>query len=52
MEDALGVYARPYDPGRPFVCLDETNQQPNWELPRRSSDFLERWSCRSVAARR
>jgi hypothetical protein len=27
MEDVLGVYARPYDPARPVVCLDETSRQ-------------------------
>ena len=27
MEDVLEVYARPYDPRRPVVCMDETNQQ-------------------------
>lgn len=27
MEDVLEVYARPYDPGRPVVCLDETSKQ-------------------------
>jgi hypothetical protein len=27
MEDVLGVYARPYDPRRPQVCLDETSRQ-------------------------
>ena len=27
MEDVLDVYQRPYDPLRPVVCLDETNQQ-------------------------
>jgi len=23
MEDVLAVYARPYDPARPVVCMDE-----------------------------
>ena len=27
MEDVLEVYARPYDPERPVVCLDETSKQ-------------------------
>jgi len=27
MEDALEVYARPYDPSRPQVCLDECSKQ-------------------------
>ena len=27
MEDVLDVYARPYDPRRPVVCLDETSRQ-------------------------
>jgi hypothetical protein len=27
MEDVLEVYARPYDPHRPVVCLDETSKQ-------------------------
>jgi hypothetical protein len=27
MEDVLGVYARPYDPRRPQLCLDETSRQ-------------------------
>ena len=27
MEDVLSVYARPYDPTRPVVCMDETNKQ-------------------------
>lgn len=27
MEDVLAVYARPLDPRRPLVCLDETNKQ-------------------------
>ena len=27
MEDILDVYQRPYDPLRPVICLDETNQQ-------------------------
>ena len=27
MEDVLEVYHRPYDPGRPQVCLDETSKQ-------------------------
>lgn len=27
MEDVLDVYMRPYDPGRPVVCMDETSKQ-------------------------
>ena len=27
MEDVLEVYARPQDPNRPLVCLDETSKQ-------------------------
>jgi hypothetical protein len=27
MEDVLDVYCRPYDPGFPVVCLDETSKQ-------------------------
>jgi hypothetical protein len=27
MEDVLDVYARPYDPSNPVICLDETNKQ-------------------------
>jgi len=27
MEDVLEVYARPRDPERPLVCLDETSKQ-------------------------
>jgi len=27
MEDILDVYARPYDPSKPVVCIDETNKQ-------------------------
>ena len=27
MEDVLDVYARPYDPAHPVVCLDETSRQ-------------------------
>ncbi len=27
MEDVLEVYKRPYDPGRPVVCIDETTKQ-------------------------
>lgn len=27
MEDVLDVYARPYDPNQPLVCMDETNKQ-------------------------
>ena len=32
MEDVLSVYQRPYDPGRPVVCLDETSRQLLGEL--------------------
>ena len=27
MEDVLAVYARPYDPRRPVVCMDEKPYQ-------------------------
>ena len=27
MEDVLDVYARPYDPARPVVCVDEGGKQ-------------------------
>jgi len=27
MEDVLAVYARPYDPDRPVVCMDEKPYQ-------------------------
>jgi hypothetical protein len=27
MEDVLDLYQEPYDPGRPVVCMDETNRQ-------------------------
>ena len=27
MEDVLEVYARPYDPRRPVVCLDEKSKE-------------------------
>lgn len=27
MEDVLDLYAQPYDPSRPVVCMDETNKQ-------------------------
>ena len=27
MEDVLDVYARPYDPKRPVVCMDEQSRQ-------------------------
>lgn len=27
MEDVLAVYRRPYDPGRPVVCMDEMSRQ-------------------------
>lgn len=37
MEDVLEVYARPYDPKRPVVCLDEASKQlhstPHGSLP-------------------
>ena len=32
MEDVLEVYARPYDPLRPVVCMDETNKQLSGEV--------------------
>jgi hypothetical protein len=27
MEDVLDVYARPFDPLRPVICLDEKNKE-------------------------
>lgn len=37
MEDVLDVYARPYDPQRPVVCVDETTKElrstPRGSLP-------------------
>lgn len=37
MEDVLDVYARPYDPKRPMVCIDEGGKElrdtPNGTLP-------------------
>ncbi len=37
MEDVLDVYARPYDPKRPVVCVDETTKElrstPRGSLP-------------------
>lgn len=37
MEDVLDVYARPYDPRRPLVCLDEKSKElhdtPNGVVP-------------------
>ena len=37
MEDVLAVYARPYDPKRPVVCLDEASKElhstPRGRLP-------------------
>ena len=37
MEDVLAVYARPYDPKRPVVCLDEASKElhstPHGRLP-------------------
>jgi hypothetical protein len=39
MEDVLAVYARPYDPKRPVVCLDEASKAlhgtPRGQLPLR-----------------
>ena len=32
MEDVLQVYARPYDPKRPVVCMDETNKPLTGEV--------------------
>jgi hypothetical protein len=31
MEDVLDVYARPYDPRHPLVCLDESNKEQHRE---------------------
>ena len=39
MEDVLAVYARPYDPKRPVICLDEASKElhgtPRGQLPLR-----------------
>ncbi len=32
MEDVLSVYARPYDPTRPLVCLDEKSKELHGEM--------------------
>jgi hypothetical protein len=32
MEDVLDVYARPYDPARPVVCLDEKSKELRGEI--------------------
>ncbi|MDQ3024689.1 MAG: IS630 family transposase [bacterium] len=32
MEDVLEVYARPYDPARPVVCLDEKSKELHGEM--------------------
>jgi hypothetical protein len=32
MEDVLDVYARPYDPARPVVCLDEKGKELHGEV--------------------
>lgn len=32
MEDVLEVYARPYDPSRPVVCLDEKSKELHGQL--------------------
>ena len=32
MEDVLSVYARPYDPTRPLVCLDEKSKELQGEM--------------------
>jgi transposase len=52
MEDVLDVYARPHDPRRPLVCLDESNKEQHREVidplpgapgqPRRSESTYER----------
>jgi hypothetical protein len=34
MEDVLEVYRRPYDPGRPVVCMDEASRQLVGEVRR------------------
>jgi hypothetical protein len=31
MEDMLDVYARPFNPKRPFVCFDESNKEQHIE---------------------
>jgi hypothetical protein len=44
MEDVLAVYARPYDPKRPVVCLDEASKElhgtPRGQLPLRPGQPL------------
>jgi len=41
MEDVLDVYARPYDPNRPVICVDEGGKElrstPRGELPMKVS---------------
>lgn len=32
MEDVLEVYARPYDPKRPVVCLDEKSKELHGQI--------------------
>ncbi len=44
MEDVLAVYARPYDPNRPVVCLDEASKElhgtPRGQVPLRPGQPL------------
>ena len=56
MEDVLAVYARPYDPRRPVVCMDEKPYQllghvrdpipasPGWDR-REDSEYLRCGTC-------
>jgi hypothetical protein len=56
MEDVLAVYARPYDPARPVVCMDEKPYQllgqvrdpipaePGQDL-KEDSEYLRRGTC-------
>ena len=56
MEDVLAVYARPYDPGRPVVCMDEKPYQllghardpipatPGQDL-KEDSEYVRRGTC-------
>lgn len=56
MEDVLAVYARPYDPARPVVCMDEKPYQllghardpipatPGQDL-KQDSEYVRRGTC-------
>ena len=56
MEDVLEVYHRPYDPGRPMVCLDEASKQLIGEtrlpLPAEPGQPLLGWRTVFVTERR